>query len=231
MLLSKSWIGEERWRTLWQDGTNRESLSCSTFSLGMTHTTPQHHFTKCRWNMPASLLTHVLMLQPSSLSCSNIVDVRFAPVLVPAAEMILDIYKSVVGQSSLVDRQLLRLQDLLEREINYQQDLLEVMGMLDTLFASSLPRKEVPCPGAGSSNGLTQGEVSASWGWLAEERTAFRLARSVLVTLKPVFQTSDIQQQNLSSPNLLIQLLTQQCSHSGVWDGDWEGERELFETL
>uniref|UniRef100_A0A665WN40 U3 small nucleolar RNA-associated protein 15 homolog n=1 Tax=Echeneis naucrates TaxID=173247 RepID=A0A665WN40_ECHNA len=88
----------------------------------------------------------------------NLFDPRFAPVLVTAAEMILDIYQSVIGQSSVVDRQLLRLQEMLEREIDYQQELLEVLGMLDTVFASSLPRKEVPCSAISKSNGLTQGE-------------------------------------------------------------------------
>lgn len=89
-------------------------------------------------------------------------DARFAPVLVPAAEMILDIYQSIVGQSPVIDRQLVRLQDLLEREIDYQKELMEVLGMLDTMFASSLPRKEVPCCGTSRSNGLVQGEASTS---------------------------------------------------------------------
>ncbi|XP_077456772.1 U3 small nucleolar RNA-associated protein 15 homolog [Stigmatopora argus] len=92
----------------------------------------------------------------------NLVDPRFAPVLVIAAELILDIYKSVVGQSSIVDRQLLRLQELLERELDYQQDLLEVLGMLDTVFASRLPRKEVPCPVVERPNGLPEGNMITS---------------------------------------------------------------------
>ncbi|XP_056145826.1 U3 small nucleolar RNA-associated protein 15 homolog isoform X2 [Lampris incognitus] len=86
----------------------------------------------------------------------NLVDPRFAPVLVTLAEMIVDIYRSVVGQSSVVDRQLLQLQDLLEREIDYQKELLEVMGMLETLFTASLPKKEALYPGISRSNGLTQ---------------------------------------------------------------------------
>lgn len=73
--------------------------------------------------------------------------------------MILEIYRSVIGQSPIVDRQVLRLQELLEREIDYQQELLEVLGMLDTMFASALPRKEVPCSATGRSNGVTQGEA------------------------------------------------------------------------
>eukprot|EP00066_Takifugu_rubripes_P008766 XP_003975203.1 PREDICTED: U3 small nucleolar RNA-associated protein 15 homolog [Takifugu rubripes] len=84
----------------------------------------------------------------------NLTDTRFTPVLVTAAEMIFEIYHSVIGQSSVVDRHLQRLQDLLEREIDYQQDLVEVLGMLDTLFASSVSRKEVPSSGMSRTNGL-----------------------------------------------------------------------------
>lgn len=94
--------------------------------------------------------------------CRNLVDARFAPVLVTAAEMTLEIYRSVVGQSPIVDQLLLRLQDLLEREIDYQQDIIEVLGMLDTMFASCVPRKPLPCSGFSSSNGLAQREESTS---------------------------------------------------------------------
>ncbi|CAN9513012.1 unnamed protein product [Ophioblennius macclurei] len=92
----------------------------------------------------------------------NVVDPRLAPILVPTAEMILDIYRSVIGQSAFIDRQLLRLQDLIERELDYQKDLLEVLGMLDTLFASSLPRNEAPCPGVSRFNGLAQEGASTA---------------------------------------------------------------------
>lgn len=84
----------------------------------------------------------------------NLTNSRFTPVLVIAAEMMFDIYRSVIGQSSVVDSQLQRLQDLLEREIDYQQRLVEVLGMLDALFASSVSRKEVPCSGMSRTNGL-----------------------------------------------------------------------------
>ncbi|XP_061674200.1 U3 small nucleolar RNA-associated protein 15 homolog [Syngnathoides biaculeatus] len=92
----------------------------------------------------------------------NVIDPRFAPILIVAAEMILDIYHSVIGQSSVVDRQLMRLQDILEKEIDYQQELLEVLGMLDTVFAFCVPRKEVACPGVDRPNCLTEGEASTS---------------------------------------------------------------------
>lgn len=84
----------------------------------------------------------------------NLSDSRFTPVLAIAAEMIFDIYRSVIGQSSVVDSQLQRLQDLLEKEVNYQQHLVEVLGMLDALFASSVSRREVPCSGMSTTNGL-----------------------------------------------------------------------------
>ncbi|XP_049618123.1 U3 small nucleolar RNA-associated protein 15 homolog [Syngnathus scovelli] len=92
----------------------------------------------------------------------HMLDTRFSPILVVVAEMILDIYQSVIGQSAIVDRQLLRLQDLLEKETDFQHELLEVLGMLDTVFASHLPRKEVPCPGIDISNGLVEGKASSS---------------------------------------------------------------------
>uniref|UniRef100_A0A3Q1EKN6 U3 small nucleolar RNA-associated protein 15 homolog n=1 Tax=Acanthochromis polyacanthus TaxID=80966 RepID=A0A3Q1EKN6_9TELE len=97
-----------------------------------------------------------------SFLIGNLVDVRFAPVLVVAAEMILDIYRSILGQSPVIDQQLLRMQELLEREIDYQKELVEVLGMLDTMFASSLPKMEVPCSSVSRSNGLSQGEASTS---------------------------------------------------------------------
>lgn len=97
-----------------------------------------------------------------SFLIGNLVDHRFAPVLVVAADMILDIYHSVIGQSSVIDRQMLRLQELLEREVDFQQELLEVLGMLDTMFACSLPKKEVPCSSISRHNGVTQGEASTS---------------------------------------------------------------------
>lgn len=48
----------------------------------------------------------------------------------------LDIYSSVVNQSPVVDKLFLKLQDTLEKEITYQEELLEVLGMMDTLFAT-----------------------------------------------------------------------------------------------
>ena len=47
-----------------------------------------------------------------------------------------DIYQPVVGQSAIVDRQFVRLHEAIGKEIDYQEELLEVLGMMDTLFAT-----------------------------------------------------------------------------------------------
>uniref|UniRef100_UPI00398F5BC3 U3 small nucleolar RNA-associated protein 15 homolog n=1 Tax=Pristiophorus japonicus TaxID=55135 RepID=UPI00398F5BC3 len=77
----------------------------------------------------------------------NVVDPRFTAVLINVAEIIVGIYSSVIGESSVIDQQFLRLQDLVEKEIDYQEELLEVLGMMDTLFATMTIKKEAVVPG------------------------------------------------------------------------------------
>ncbi|RXM93834.1 U3 small nucleolar RNA-associated protein 15-like [Acipenser ruthenus] len=76
----------------------------------------------------------------------HIVDPRFAPVLVNVADMILDIYILVAGQSAVIDKQFVKLQELIEKEIDYQEELVEVLGMMDTLFATMTAKKEAAAP-------------------------------------------------------------------------------------
>lgn len=57
-----------------------------------------------------------------------------------------DLYKQVIPQSPVVERLLQRLMELLGREAELQQELLQVLGILDTLFASLTPRKETKAP-------------------------------------------------------------------------------------
>jgi len=52
-----------------------------------------------------------------------------------------------------------RLQELLDKETEYQQELMEVLGMLDVLFASALPRKEVALPGGGAMGLVAAGDT------------------------------------------------------------------------
>ncbi|XP_022450787.1 U3 small nucleolar RNA-associated protein 15 homolog isoform X2 [Delphinapterus leucas] len=73
----------------------------------------------------------------------NLSQPRFAPVLINAAEIIIDIYLPVIGQSPVVDKKFLLLQGLVEKEIDYQRELLETLGMMDMLFAT-MTSKESP---------------------------------------------------------------------------------------
>ncbi|XP_009464156.1 PREDICTED: U3 small nucleolar RNA-associated protein 15 homolog [Nipponia nippon] len=85
----------------------------------------------------------------------RVIEPRFTPVLVTVADMITDIYQPVVGQSAIVDRQFLRLQEAIGKEIDYQEELLEVLGMMDTLFAT-FTKKKATYLEENKSNGLTE---------------------------------------------------------------------------
>ncbi|XP_066540951.1 U3 small nucleolar RNA-associated protein 15 homolog [Hoplias malabaricus] len=76
----------------------------------------------------------------------NITDTRFSNPLLKVADMVTDLYYDVVPQSPVVERLLQRLMELLGREAELQQELLQVLGILDTLFASLTPRKGVSGP-------------------------------------------------------------------------------------
>nr|XP_033785155.1 U3 small nucleolar RNA-associated protein 15 homolog isoform X1 [Geotrypetes seraphini] len=91
----------------------------------------------------------------------NIIQPRFAPVLIHVAELIIDIYWPIIGQSTVIDKQFLKLQELLENEMNYEQELLEVLGMMDTLFATITVKKSTTAqkdPVSGISWGPAQGQ-------------------------------------------------------------------------
>ncbi|NWJ04277.1 UTP15 protein, partial [Crypturellus undulatus] len=85
----------------------------------------------------------------------HVIEPRFTPILVTVADMITDVYQPVVGQSALVDKQFLRLQEAIGKEIDYQEELLEVLGMMDVLFAA-LTKKKASSLEENKSNGLTK---------------------------------------------------------------------------
>lgn len=85
----------------------------------------------------------------------NLSQPRFASVLINAAEIIIDIYQPVIGQSPVVDKKFLLLQGLVEKEIDYQRELLETLGMMDMLFAT-MTRKESTSVLQHTSDGLLE---------------------------------------------------------------------------
>lgn len=62
-------------------------------------------------------------------------------IILSCASVCSDIYVQVVGRSAVVDKQIVKLQELIEKEIDLQQELVEVLGMLDTLFATMTTKK------------------------------------------------------------------------------------------
>lgn len=65
-----------------------------------------------------------------------------------------DIYLSVAGQSAVVDKQFMRLQEVIEKEIDYQGELLETLGMMDALFATMTSKKVTSLEN--KSNGISK---------------------------------------------------------------------------
>lgn len=61
----------------------------------------------------------------------------------------------MVGQSAVVDKQFLKLQQAIGKEIDCQEELLEVLGMMDTLFAT-FTKKGDTCLEENKSNGVTE---------------------------------------------------------------------------
>ncbi len=72
-----------------------------------------------------------------------------------------DLYQQVFHESPVVERQLLRLMEVLGREAELQQELLRVLGILDTLFASLTPRKEVAAFAAPPE--AQESQLQAAW--------------------------------------------------------------------
>ncbi|XP_073706862.1 U3 small nucleolar RNA-associated protein 15 homolog [Garra rufa] len=72
-----------------------------------------------------------------------IFDPRFSRPLLMVGDIILDLYQDVIPQSPSVERLLQLLMEALGVEKDLHQELLQVLGILDTLFASLTPRKEV----------------------------------------------------------------------------------------
>lgn len=72
-----------------------------------------------------------------------------------------DLYQQVIPQSPVVERLLQRLMHLLGQEAEFQQELLQVLGILDTLFASLTPKTEVPSLGVPPVS--QEAQLQATW--------------------------------------------------------------------
>lgn len=67
----------------------------------------------------------------------------------------------MIGQSPVVDKKFLLLQGLVEKEIDYQRELLETLGMMDMLFAT-MTRKESTSVWQHASDGFLENKKMES---------------------------------------------------------------------
>ena len=79
-----------------------------------------------------SFLIHQITLPP------------FAGVLISVANLLLDMYAPVLGQSAAIDESFVKLRGTLEAELQLHTELAQLMGAMDVLFAGALPSDAVP---------------------------------------------------------------------------------------
>lgn len=78
-------------------------------------------------------------LRPLLQFCvSNVRNPKFTPVVLPVANLILDLYAPTIGLSPSIDKLYLTLQTKVNDEIEFQKQLTSLMGIFETLFASNL---------------------------------------------------------------------------------------------
>ena len=75
----------------------------------------------------------------------------FAPTLIGVANLLLDMYAPVLGQSAAIDELFVKLRNTLEAEMKLQAELAQLLGSMDVLLAGSVhassslpPPRKVP---------------------------------------------------------------------------------------
>uniref|UniRef100_UPI00358E4862 U3 small nucleolar RNA-associated protein 15 homolog isoform X1 n=2 Tax=Myxine glutinosa TaxID=7769 RepID=UPI00358E4862 len=86
-----------------------------------------------------------------NLLIKHLFDARYTNVLVTVAENLIDIYSPSLGTSSVVDERIVKLLNLMQLEVRYQENVMEIMGMMDTLFAATVSTENMEVAGDNSS--------------------------------------------------------------------------------
>ncbi|KAJ1560783.1 snoRNA-binding rRNA-processing protein [Nowakowskiella sp. JEL0078] len=63
---------------------------------------------------------------------------RYSKLLVNVANLVLDMYWDVIGKSTIIDELFSKMRSNVDLELKAQKSLVEVLGMLETLFATSV---------------------------------------------------------------------------------------------
>jgi hypothetical protein len=70
----------------------------------------------------------------------------FAPTLIGVANLLLDMYAPVLGQSAAIDELFVKLRNTLEAEMKLQAELAQLLGSMDVLLAGAASRAAAPPP-------------------------------------------------------------------------------------
>ena len=68
---------------------------------------------------------------------THVANPRYSSVLISVANILLDIYESVVGRSAVIDSLLRKLGDKVKTELLLQQKLLKLQGLMEMLLAGT----------------------------------------------------------------------------------------------
>lgn len=86
-------------------------------------------------------------LRPLLQFCvSHIRNPRYTTTILPVANHLLDLYAPTIGLSPTIDKLYLKLQQKVNEEIDFQKQLTSLMGVFETLFASSFKASTTPLP-------------------------------------------------------------------------------------
>ena len=72
----------------------------------------------------------------------------FAPTLIGVANLLLDMYAPVLGQSAAIDELFVKLRNTLEAEMKLQAELAQLLGAMDVLLAGAVPATSATLPAA-----------------------------------------------------------------------------------
>ena len=74
----------------------------------------------------------------------HIISPPFAPTLIGVANLLLDMYMSVLGQSAAIDELFVKLRNTLEAETRLQSELAQLLGAMDVLLAGAVSATAAP---------------------------------------------------------------------------------------
>lgn len=93
----------------------------------------------------------------------QIISPPFAPTLIGVANLLLDMYAPVLGQSARIDELFVKLRNTLEAEMRLQAELAQLLGGMDVLLAGAAdvgnPPKKVPRLAVAASSSAADGSV------------------------------------------------------------------------